>query len=297
MGLFRKNKVVPVPEGVTESWSEQDQAVVVSIPFNAGKGLPSEIADKLSEQVIATIGAVQRGDHFGHSIPEGVTGAKVKIEVNTGATVLGEIPLSTLDILRERLGKSMEITVVTDPAAVEAARVAKEEGAGKPAGAMPELPKYGPNGEKLSIWQAMKLAAEQQAQGAGATAPAAPATPKIAPREDLEPAVFTWNEADSALRADIVLLGADDSDDQTDADLAYLVSSTLASLSAPETLAVVPTGVDSYEIQLTVAVNEEAAGPKTRARLEQGEDQFEGTRVDFVVILEPRAAIEEMLAE
>jgi len=48
---------------------------------------------------------------------------------------------------------------------------------------------------------------------------------------------------------------------------------------------------------LTVAVNEEAAGPKTRARLEQGEDQFEGTRVDFVVILEPRAAIEEMLAE
>lgn len=296
MGLFRKKKTAEVPQGTTEYWSQDDQAVVVSIPFDASNGLPSEVADRLSNDVIATVGAVQRGE-FGHSIPAGVTGAKVKIEVNTGATVLGEVPLHTIEILRESLGKSMEISVETDPEAVEAARVAKEEKSSSGSTAMPELPKYGPNGEKLSIWQAMKLAAEQQAaaQQEGVAAPAQ--TEKLAPRADLEPAVFTWNETDGALRADIVILGEDGADAQTEADVAHLVSATLGSLSAPATLAVVPEGAGTYDIQLTVAVNEEAAGTRTRARLEQGEDQFEGTRVDFVVMIEPRSAIEEMLAE
>ncbi|WP_435300469.1 hypothetical protein [Timonella sp. A28] len=294
MGLFRRKQTVSaIPAGVTEYWSDEDTSVVVSIPFDASGRDESHVADDLSNAVIATIGGIQSGD-FGHCIPEGVSGARVKVEVNTGGTVLGPLSLHTLDILRERLGKSMSIDVKTDPQAVEAAEKAREEEAKKPTPGMPELPKYDADGKKLSIWQSMKLAAEQQAQAANTASDSAAS---VSPREDLSPAVFTWNETDGALRADIVVLGEAGADAQTQADVSHLVERTLGSLNAAETLAVVPDGASGYDIQLTVAVNEDAAGPLTLAKLEQGENQFAGTRVDFVVIVDSRSAIEEMIAE
>lgn len=294
MGLFsRKNRGPQMPNGVTESWNEADQAVVVSIPFDA-RGLPSEVADRLSDDVIATVAAVQNGE-FGYSIPDGVTGAKVRVEVNTGATTLSEVPQHTIEILRERLGKSMELSVATDPAAVaQAEKEAADEAIRKAATPqMPDLPRYDENGKKLSLWQSMKLAAEQAADQQNAALAAA--APKIDPRADLEPAEYYWDEESSKLRADIVLLGEEEADSQTSVDINYLVESTLALLGAPETLALVPAGNNDYEIELTVAVNDEAVGPITRAKLREGEEQFEGTRVEFVVMYEPREIIEAMI--
>lgn len=295
MGLFsRKNRGPALPHDVTESWSQSDNAVVVSIPFDA-RGLPSEVADRLSDDVIATVGAVQNGE-FGYSIPEGVTGAKVRVEVNTGATTLGEVPMHTIEILRDRLGQAMELTVYTDPAAVEKARVEAEEAAAKKAGApagMPDLPRYDENGKKLSLWQSMKLAAEQATEQQNVAAAAA--APNIDPRADLEPAEFVWDEERNALCADIVLLGEDEADSQTAVDVNYLVEETLATLGTPEVKALIPEGNTDYEIRLTVAVNDDAVGPITRQKLREGEDQFEDTRIDFVVLYEPREMIESWL--
>jgi hypothetical protein len=291
MGLFsRKNRGPKLPDGVTESWSDSDKAVVVSIPFDA-RGLPSEVADRLSDDVIATVGAVQNGE-FGYCIPEGVSGAKVRVEVNTGATALGEVPTHTIEILRERLGQAMELTVATDAAAVAKAKADAEEAAAKaasPAG-MPELPRYDENGKKLSLWQSMKLAAEQQ------TAATASAAPEIDPRADLEPAEWIWVEESNALRADIVLLGEEHADSQTSVDISYLIESTLTNIGTPEVRGLIPEGNTDYEIWLTIAVNDDAVGPITRQKLHDGEDQFENTRVDFVVMYESREMIEDMLA-
>lgn len=294
MGLFSRKKRGPeMPEGVTESWNDDEKAVVVSIPFDA-RGLPTEVADRLSDDVIGTVGAVQAGE-FGYSIPEGVTGAKVRVEINTGATPLGEVPLKTVEILRERLGKSMDLTVTTDPAAIAKAEADAAEAAAKKAAApgMPDLPRYDENGKKLSLWQSMKLAAEQAAEQQ--TAAIAAAAPMIEPRADLEPAEYYWDDAEGILRADIVLLGEEDADSQTAVDVNYLVEATLANLGLPETQSLVPEGNTDYEIGLTVAVNDDAVGPITRGKLREGEEQFEGTRVDFVVMFEPREIIEAMI--
>ncbi len=295
MGLFsRKRRGPALPEGVTEAWSEKDAAVVVSIPFDA-RGIPGEVADRLSDDVIATISAIQNGE-FGYSIPEGFTGARVRVEVNTGATPLTEVPLHTIEILRERLGQSMELEVVTDPEAIARAKAEAEAAAAQKAAApgMRDLPRYDENGKKLSLWESMKLAAEQAADAQ--TAAVAAAAPKIEPRADLEPAQFVWSDEDNALRADIVLLGEEHADSQTAVDINYLVESTLATLGTEEVTSQIPSGNTDYEIWLTVAVNDDAVGPLTRGKLREGEEQFEGTRVDFVVMYETREMIEDMLA-
>lgn len=288
MNFFRrKPQAHAVPEGVTETWSPEDKKVIVTIPFDATGRDASETADSLSNSVIATVNAVQAGE-FGHSIPEGVSGATVMVQVYTGITPLGELPKQTLEILRERVGKAMEISVLTDPAP-EGTEVPAADAASAPI--IPSVPRVGPNGEKLGLWASLKAAAEEQAaQVQAAQAPA------LEPRADLEPAFFTWDSENTALRADIVLLGQAGADAQTKVDVNHLVEQTMASLTAPSTLELIPEGTTGYGIWLTVAVNEDAAGPLTRKKLEQGEEQFEGTRVDFVVMIEPREEIEKMLA-
>lgn len=286
MNFFRRKPQVPsLPAGISESWDAQAKQVVVHIPLDATGKDSSVIADTLSDSVIATVQAVQAGE-FGHTIPEGVTGATVRVQVDTGTTALGELPNRTLDILRERVGKSMEITVHTEPLP-EGTIVDVET---PDASMIPQISRTGPNGEKLGLWASLKAAAEEQAAQVQAQQPA------LTPTEGLDPAFFTWDEENNALRAEIVLLAKENADRQTQTDINHLVEQTIASLGAPDTKALIPEGNKDYGIWLTVAVNDDAVGPLTRKKLEQGEDQFAGTRVDFVVMIEPRAAIEEMLA-
>jgi|GEM_PF-2959897 len=305
MGIFSKKPRGPVvPEGVTERWSQEDQAVIVTLPFDQGRALPSEVADRLSNELIATINAVQGGE-FGHSIPEDVTSAKVSIEVNTGAKVLGEIPMHTVEILRERLGKSMDISVVTDPdaiaaaeeeAALEAASAANRPRTQIGAGGTPEIPKFGPDGKKLKFSERMRMMTEmmmEQQQNLNGVLNGIPDA--VDPTEGLTATEFVWNPEDNSLDADVVFLGEPDSDAQTAADINDIVEKTIASLGTPEVKALIPEGNTSYGITLTVAVNEDAAGPATKAKLEQGEKQFAGTRVEFISIIDPRADIEAMV--
>lgn len=286
MNFFRRKPQVPsLPAGISESWDAQAKQVVVHIPLDATGKDSSVIADTLSDSVIATVQAVQAGE-FGHTIPEGVTGATVRVQVDTGTTALGELPNRTLDILRERVGKSMEITVHTEP--LPEGTIVEEETPNE--SMIPQISRTGPNGEKLGLWASLKAAAEEQAAQVQAQQPA------LTPTEGLDPAFFTWDEENNALRAEIVLLAKENADRQTQTDINHLVEQTIASLGAPDTKALIPEGNKDYGIWLTVAVNDDAVGPLTRKKLEQGEDQFAGTRVDFVVMIEPRAAIEEMLA-
>lgn len=290
MSFFRRKPQAPVlPQGVTEAWSTDEKKVIVTIPFDASGRDASETADALSNSVIATVNAIQAGE-FGHSIPEGVTGASVMVQVHTGTDKLGDIPTKTLDILRERVGKAMEIVVVTDPAP----EITDADESPAAAFTAPDIPRTGPNGEKLGLWASLKAAAEEQARASQATQGVHPAA-VIEPRADLDPAYFAWDEENNALRADVVLLAESDTDAQTEADINFLVTQTISSLTAPETLALIPEGNTDYGIWLTVALNDDAAGPLTRKKLEQGEDQFADTRVDFVVMIEPREQIEEMI--
>ncbi|XBH20543.1 hypothetical protein V5R04_09875 [Jonesiaceae bacterium BS-20] len=286
MNFFRrKPQVSSLPADISESWDAQAKQIVVHIPLDATGKDSSVIADTLSDSVIATVQAVQAGE-FGHTIPEGVTGATVRVQVDTGTTALGELPNRTLDILRERVGKSMEITVHTEP--LPEGTIVEEETPNE--SMIPQIPRTGANGEKLGLWASLKAAAEEQAAQVQAQQPA------LTPTEGLDPAFFTWDEENNALRAEIVLLAKENADRQTQTDINHLVEQTIASLGAPDTKALIPEGNKDYGIWLTVAVNDDAVGPLTRKKLEQGEDQFAGTRVDFVVMIEPRAAIEEMLA-
>lgn len=286
MNFFRRKPAGPLlPEEVFETWSAENKQVLVTIPFDATDRDASATSDKLSDAVIATVNAIQNGE-FGHCIPEGTTGATVAVQVHTGITPLGPMPTRTLDILREQVGKAMEITVQTDPA--PEGLIKEDDGPSAPF--VPQIPRTGANGEKLGLWASLKAAADQQSVQVQENL-----TP-LAPRTDLAPAFFSWDEENDALRADVVLLAEADSDRQTQADVNFLVEKTIASLAAPSTLELIPEGNTQYGIWLTVAVNEDAAGPLTRKKLEQGEDQFDGTRIDFVVMIEPREVIEEMLA-
>lgn len=286
MNFFRrKPQVPPLPQGVSESWDAQARQVVVNIPLDASGKDASAIADTLSDSVIATVQAVQSGE-FGHTIPEGTTGATVRVQVHTGTTPLGEIPSQTLEILRERVGKSMEIVVHTDP--LPEGTIVADDAPEAPF--VPQIQRTGPNGEKLGLWASLKAAAEEQAAQVQAQQPA------LTPTEGLDPAYFTWDEENNALRAEVVLLAKENQDRQTQTDVNFLVEQTIASLGAPDTKALIPEGNTDYGIWLTVAINDDAVGPLTRKKLEQGEDQFAGTRIDFVVMIEPRAAIEEMIA-
>lgn len=286
MNFFRRKPAGPaLPEEVFETWSAENKQVLVTIPFDATGRDTSVTSDKLSDAVIATVNAIQNGE-FGHCIPEGTTGATVAVQVHTGSTPLGPMPTRTLEILREQVGKAMEITVQTDPA--PEGLIKEDDGPAAPI--VPQIPRTGPDGEKLGLWASLKAAADQQSVQVQESL-----TP-LAPRTDLAPAFFSWDEENNALRADVVLLAEADSDRQTQADVSFLVEQTIASLGAPSTLELIPAGNTEYGIWLTVAINEDAAGPLTRKKLEQGEDQFDGTRIDFVVMIEPREVIEEMLA-
>ena len=53
MPFSRKQRAVSIPEGVTETWSEQENAVVIHVPINASVPDTSLVADELSERVIA----------------------------------------------------------------------------------------------------------------------------------------------------------------------------------------------------------------------------------------------------
>lgn len=280
MSFFRRKTTAQVPENVTESWSPQDNAVVLTVPFNGADREAVTAADRLTNTIVQTVNAVQAG-HVGDSIPEGTTDAQVKIVVDCGTTSITPLGQQAVDILRERLGKSMPLEVLSAPAPqVDEAAVS-----------LPEIPRTGPDGKKLGLWDSLKAAAEHQAQ-----AQAAASGTTSAPRADLVAPHFTWDTENSALRADIVILGEAGADAQTRTDVAYLVEQTLASLGTPDVQALVPEGTANHEIWLTVAVNDDAAGTLTRRKLDEGEKQFENTRVDFVVMIEPREEIEKMLA-
>jgi hypothetical protein len=252
----RRPRPVPLPSGVAEHWSAEGGCVVVTVPFEVTPRDESATADRLSETIVATVKNVQAGS-FGHSIPEGVTDAGVRIHVESTAPI-GALAERQVEILTERLGRSIPLTVVTvDP----------------PEPAVEGLP--------------APMEAEPPA--------AAPAGPE--PRPGLVAAPYVWDVEKGHLRAEVVYLGESGADAQTQVDVRRLVELTIAGLASPTTRALVPAdAADTFAVWLTVAVNDDAVGPLTEKLFEDGEDQFEDTRVDFVALTEPRATIEEMLA-
>lgn len=304
MPFSRKQRAASIPEGVTETWSEQENAVVIHVPIDASIPDTSLVADQLSERVIATVGAVQAG-LFGHCIPDGATGAGVRIQVDTGTTPLPPLAEHGLEILREHLGQSIPLSVVT---AKPAPAVRAPKGKRKKAGAG----QGGAAGVTGAAGAAAAASDQPTVTGPGADSTAdevddeatdeAPAvvTPVVvepAVTPGLAPAAYTWDADNERLRAEIVYLGASGADAQTQVDVRTLVELTIAALAAPETRAQIPAeAAASHPVWLTVVVNEDAVGPLTEKMFEDGEDQFEGTRVDFVVMTEPRGVVEEMLA-
>ena len=269
MPFSRRPEPVQIPEGVTERWSAEDNSVVVTLPFDASGRDASATADSLSEAVVATVNAVQAGE-FGHSLPDGATNAGVRIEIHTGVVPLGPLAQRRVEILQERLGVSIPLEVRTDeaPAAPEVVEPAVEDVSPEPAVDL-------------------------------AKAPVAPPLPAVLePSAGLVAAPYVWDDENERLRAEIVYLGETGADGQTQVDLQRLVELTVAALAAPQTRALVPVDASAeHPIWLTVAVNEDAVGPLTEQLFEVGEDQFDGTRVDFAAVTEPRETIVEMLAQ
>lgn len=295
MPFSRKQPVASIPEGVTETWSEQENSVVIHVPINAAIPDTSLVADQLSERVIATVGAVQAG-LFGHCIPDGATGAGVRIQVDTGTTPLPPLAEHGLEILREHLGQSIPLSVVTAkpaPAAKAPKGKRKKAGAGQAgAGASTQsapADAVADDGEDA--------ADEDETPAVVEPVVVEPAVIEPAVTPGLVPAAYTWDSENERLRAEIVYVGATGADAQTQVDVRTLVELTIAALASPETRAQIPAEAPAgHPVWLTVVVNEDAVGPLTDKMFEDGEDQFEGTRVDFVVMTEPREVVEEMLA-
>lgn len=259
MPFSRKPAVVALPPGVTEVWAADENSVVVHLPFDSSSRDASLVADTLSDAIVAVVRSVQDGE-FGHSIPEGTSGAGVRIQVDA-TTPLGPLAKRNVEILQERLGRSIPLSVVETP---------------------------------------LPVVVEEEPAAATAVAPAVPATPVVRgpePSEGLVPGVFVWDEENSRLRTEIVLLGETGADAQTQVDLRRLVELTIASLATPTVRETIPADApDDYAVWLTVVVNEDAAGPLTEKMFTDGEEQFEDTRVDFVAMTEPRETVVEMLA-
>lgn len=257
MPFSRKPAAAALPPGVTEVWAAEENSVVVHLPFDSSSRDASLVADTLSDAIVAVVRAVQAGE-FGHSIPEGTSGAGVQIQVDA-TTPLGPLAQRNVEILQERLGRSIPLSVVEQPLPV--------------------------------------VVEEEPAPATAPAAPAAPVVRGPEPSEGLVPAVFVWDEENERLRTEIVLLGETGADAQTQVDLRRLVELTIASLASPSVRALVPADAPSdYAVWVTVVVNEDAAGPLTEKMFTDGEEQFEDTRVDFVAMTEPRATVEEMLA-
>ncbi|MBI9114493.1 hypothetical protein [Sanguibacter suaedae] len=234
---------------------------MVTVPFEVTPRDESTTADRLSETIVATVKNVQAGS-FGHSIPEGVTDAGVRINVESTAPI-GTLAERQVEILTERLGRSIPLTVTT---------VVPPEPAPEPEPVEPPA-----------------------SEGTSAAAVRGPARPEPSP--GLVAAPYVWDAEKEHLRAEVVYLGEEGADAQTQADVRRLVELTVADLASPTTQALVPPDAsESFTVWLTVAVNEDAVGPLTEKLFEDGEDQFEDTRVDFVALTEPRTTIEEMLA-
>lgn len=295
MPFSRKARAASIPEGVTETWSAEENSVVVHIPINASHPDASVTADRLSELVIASVGAVQAG-LFGHCIPDGTSGAGVRIQVDTGTTPLPPLAEHGVEILREHLGQSIPLSVVTEKAAPAAkapkANKGKRKKAGQPAAAASSPAQPDVSAEDIS---AGDIAAEDEADDVDEDP--TPNAGEPVPTAGLVPAAYTWDCENERLRAEIVYLGAAGDDAQTQVDVRTLVEATIAALGAPTTQAQIPTDAPAgHPVWLTVVVNEDAVGPLTEKMLEDGEDQFDGTRVDFVVVTEPREVVEGMLA-
>lgn len=257
MPFSRKPAAAALPPGVTEVWAPEENSVVVHLPFDSSSRDASLVADTLSDAIVAVVRAVQAGE-FGHSIPEGTSGAGVQIQVDA-TTPLGPLAQRNVEILQERLGRSIPLSVVEQPLPV--------------------------------------VVEEEPAAATAPAAPAAPVVRGPEPSEGLVPSVFVWDEENERLRTEIVLLGETGADAQTQVDLRRLVELTIASLASPSVRALVPADAPSdYAVWVTVVVNEDAAGPLTEKMFTDGEEQFEDTRVDFVAMTEPRATVEEMLA-
>ncbi|SDD62534.1 hypothetical protein SAMN05216410_3590 [Sanguibacter gelidistatuariae] len=291
MPFSRKVRAAYIPEGVTETWSAEENSVVVHVPIDASSPDTSVTADRLSELVIATVGAVQAG-LFGHSIPDGASGAGVRIQVDTGTDPLPPLAEHGVEILREHLGQSIPLSVVTaKPAPVAKAPKGKRKKAGQAAGTPATA------GVSLAKDEATSSDDSDDELDEEATVVAPPAVVEPPARPGLEPAAYTWDSENERLRAEIVYLGAADSDAQTQVDVRTLVEITIAALASPATRAQIPAEAPaSHPVWLTVVVNEDAVGPLTEKMFENGEDQFEGTRVDFVVVTEPREVVVGMLA-
>lgn len=291
MPFSRKQPAASIPEGVTETWSAEENSVVIHVPINAALPDTSLVADQLSERVIATVGAVQAG-LFGHCIPDDATGAGVRIQVETGTTPLPPLAEHGVEILREHLGQSIPLSVVTEkPAPAAKAPKGKRKKAGQGGAAAGAA-----TGSSSATADAVTEEAEDETPEAEVK-PAAPVVVEPAPTPGLAPAAYTWDSENERLRAEILYLGAPDADAQTQVDVRTLVELTIAALASPETRAQIPAEAPAgHPVWLTVVVNEDAVGPLTEKMFEDGEDQFEGTRVDFVVMTEPREVVVGMLA-
>ncbi|WP_143556681.1 hypothetical protein [Sanguibacter antarcticus] len=255
---------------MTERWSAEDNAVVVTLPFDASGRDASATADSVSADVVATVNAVQAGE-FGHSIPDGATNAGVRIEIHTGVVPLGPLAQRRVEILQERLGVSIPLSVRTDEAP-PVPEVVEPEPVAAPA--------------PVAVVAAPSVPVVE------------PAPPEPQPTAGLVAAAYVWDDEKEHLRAEIVYLGDDDADAQTQVDVRTLVELTIGALGSPATRAQIPAEAPAgHPVWLTVVVNEDAVGPLTEKMFEDGEDQFDGTRVDFVVVTEPRATIVEMLAQ
>lgn len=296
MPFSRKQPAASIPEGVTETWSAEENSVVIHVPINAALPDTSLVADQLSERVIATVGAVQAG-LFGHCIPDDASGAGVRIQVDTGTTPLPPLAEHGVEILREHLGQSIPLSVVTEkPAPAAKAPKGKRKKPGAAQGGTAATPAS--SGTPGAATDAAAAEAEDDALETDVQPVAAPVVVEPAPTPGLAPAAYTWDPENERLRAEILYLGAPDADAQTQVDVRTLVELTIAALAAPDTRAQIPAAASAgHPVWLTVVVNEDAVGPLTEKMFEDGEDQFEGTRVDFVVMTEPREVVVGMLAE
>ena len=285
MPFSRKARAAYIPEGVTETWSAEENCVVVHVPINASTPDASVIADRISELVIASVGAVQAG-LFGHCIPDGAQGAGVRIQVDTGTNPLPPLAEHSVEILREHLGQSIPLSVVTTKP-VPAARAPKvNKGKRKKAGAgaggataatgstttgstpgagptaAVSLDKTDPADPDEDEVDELDDMDDDLAEDDAVVAPPAVVEPPA--RYGLLPADYVWDAENERLRAEIVYLGGAGADAQTQVDVRTLVELTIAALAAPATRAQIPDDAPaSHPVWLTVVVNEDAVGPLT----------------------------------
>ncbi|WP_100349964.1 hypothetical protein [Luteimicrobium subarcticum] len=104
----------PVPDDVTETWRASTNEVVLRASLDEAADEDRETAEALSDLVLGVVRGVQEGA-FGHSMPEGASGASVRLEVALCDDDFGPYTRHEAEDLTGRLQGVAPLGVVTYP--------------------------------------------------------------------------------------------------------------------------------------------------------------------------------------